>query len=469
MSAALLVGCLGGCLSNEGAAPPEALLLSPIATALVPSTGTPSHLLVLNSNFNLRYNGGSLHSYDLAVLNSAIDSACVAPRVGLTDAECRESETCAVAASCVLVPEQLTDVDDAGGQLLVTSVPGLLAGEVRVGSYGSSIAVDANAARVYLAIRADADITVVDLQPDGGLSCGGNGGELHTCDTAARHIDQTLANARGVTLQPDPLGISVQPLADLVAGDEGSALIVAHRSGAASFIVDRGDSLTLVDSLDGFSEELLAATRGPDGKVWMPSSLSPFIARIGVGLDGSAGLVAEDGLLYNAGLARVTGVTGDGALDARGVAFDGAGNTLVLTRSPGTLVVTDGGLGPDGRMRVLDSIEVGVGPSRVRTAMLHGREFAFVSCFDSRDVYVVDLLTRELAAVVRGMTGPFEFELDVARERAYIADFRTSVIRVVDLAPMLTCIDEPGVPGRECAPELIGLVGRPTTLQGGLR
>jgi DNA-binding beta-propeller fold protein YncE len=244
--------------------------------------------------------------------------------------------------------------------------------------------------------------------------------------------------------------------------------VVAHRSGAASFMIDRGDGLTLVDSLEGFSEELLATTLGPDGKVWIPSSLSPLIARLGIGLDGSADVVAEDGLLYNAGLARVGGVTGDGALDARAVAFDAAGNALVLTRFPGTLVLADGGLQPDGSLSVVASIEVGVGPSRLRVASLHGREFAFVSCFDSRDVYVVDLVARELAAVVRGMTGPFEFEVDTVRERAYIADFRTSVIRVVDLAPMLTCLDAPGEPNRECAPELIGLVGRPTTLQGGI-
>ena len=100
--------------------------------------------------------------------------------------------------------------------------------------------------------------------------------------------------------------------------------------------------------------------------------------------------------------------------------------------------------------------------------MLRGREFAFISCFDSRDVYVVDLEARELTAVVRGMSGPFEFEIDVQRERAYVADFRTSVVRVVDLTPMLNCYDEPGMTGRECTPQLLGLLGRPTGLEGGL-
>ena len=192
----MLVGLLCSCLSNPGEAPPTGLLLSPIATAMrQPSSGAPTHLLVLNSNFNLRYAGGSLHSYDLDVLNATIDAACVAPRAGLSDAECRETEGCAVPEACVVVPEQLERVDDAGGQLIVTTAPGLLVGEVRVGSYGSSVALDAAGERVYLGIRADADITVVDLEADGGLRCGGNAGEVHECDAAHRHVDQTLAAA----------------------------------------------------------------------------------------------------------------------------------------------------------------------------------------------------------------------------------------------------------------------------------
>ena len=467
---ALLSGLLGGCLSNPGAPPPEGLLLSPIAVAMQqPEVGAPTHLMVLNSNFNLRYNSGSLQNYDLAVMNQAIDEACVAPHAGLTDEECRETEGCAVAENCVIVPDGLDDVDDAGGQLLITRRAGLITGEVRVSSYGSTIALNAAGDRAYLGIRSDADITYVDVDvASGGLTCGERADVVHRCGDAFRHTDQSLAQARDIELPPDPLGINVRPLEDLVAGETGSALLVVHRSGAVSYLIDRGDGVTLVDTLTGLGDELLAASFGPDQRIWVPSAVSPLLTRVGVTLDGVADDVAEDGLVYNAGFARVVGVTGDGSLDARGVGFDSEGNTLVLTRSPGSLVVADGGIRPDGTLSVLASIEIGVGPSRMKVVTLRGREYVFVSCFDSRDVYIVDLLTRELTAVVRGMSGPFEFEIDVVRERAYVADFRTSVIRVVDLVPMLSCADEPGMTDRECAPELIGLVGRPTALQGGL-
>jgi hypothetical protein len=256
------------------------------------------------------------------------------------------------------------------------------------------------------------------------------------------------------------------PLEDLVAGESGSALLVSHRVGAVSYLIDRGDGLVLIDTLTGLLGEMVDLTLGPDGRAWLASSVSPLIARVGLTLDGTATDMPEDGLVYNAGIAQVRGVTGDGALDARAVGFDSAGNTLVLTRSPGTLVIADGGIQPDGSLSVLRNVEVGVGPSRLRVATLRGREYAFVSCYDSRDIYVVDLVARELAAVVRGMSGPFEFEIDTTRERMYVADFRTSVLRVVDLLPMLTCAEEPGVVGRECAPELMGIVGRPVSIQG---
>jgi hypothetical protein len=64
------------------------------------------------------------------------------------------------------------------------------------------------------------------------------------------------------------------------------------------------------------------------------------------------------------------------------------------------------------------------------------RRFAFVSCYNSREFYVIDLDLREPVAVVHGFSGPFELVLDRWRERIYVADFRSSVIRIVDLSPI---------------------------------
>jgi len=66
---------LGACnLHNEGVSPPEAALSYPIAVALSrePSPQAPRFLYVANSNFDLRYNAGSVHTYDLNKLDELL-------------------------------------------------------------------------------------------------------------------------------------------------------------------------------------------------------------------------------------------------------------------------------------------------------------------------------------------------------------------------------------------------------------
>ena len=462
--AAALVAALGGCLDNPGEAPPAGALLTPIATGLSSSSGgAPGFLYVLNSNFDVRYNSGSFQSYDLNVLETAMTDACVTPRAGLTDEECIASATCAPPENCVVVPEELAPVDDAGGDLLVTRVSGLLVGEVLVGSYGSDLVLDDAGQTAYLTIRSNRDVTRVEIDPaTGGLSCDESAGSRR-CGRSATESDTEAATARDVTYPADPLAIVARPLSSVEAGASGTALFVTHRSGALSYLVDRGAGVTLVDSLAGLGIETVASAYGPDDLVWVTSSLSSNVQRVGLLADASGGTTAEDAFLYDAGAARLSGV---GAVDARAVAFDSEGHTLILTRTPGSLVIASGLPDANNELTAIASVDIGAGPARLQLATLAGRELAFVSCYDSRDMYVVDVRARSLTAVIRGMSGPFDFELDPTRNRLYVADFRTSVLRVVDLEPLVTCLSNPGMLGVECAPELIGLVGRPAAAPG---
>jgi hypothetical protein len=190
-----------------------------------------------------------------------------------------------------------------------------------VGSYGSTIALNATGDRAYLGIRSDADITSVDVDlASGGLTCGDSADVVHRCTDAFRQVDQSFAAARDIELPTDPLGISVRPLAELVAGETGSALLVVHRAGAVSYLIDRGDGLVLVDTLTGLSDELLAASFGPDERVWVPSAVSPLITRVGVTLDGWRTRWPKTVWSTTPASLVWSGVTGDGTLDARGVA-----------------------------------------------------------------------------------------------------------------------------------------------------
>lgn len=453
-------------LSNEGAPPPEGAISFPVGIAL-DDAAAPSRLYVLSSNFDLRYNSAAVQTYDLDTLEAALQTNCVAPRAGLTEEECEAAPGCAIPEECVVVPDQLQNPDDAGGALLVTQVSGLLLGEALLGSYASAIANSPDGNRLYISVRSDADLTHIDVSPSGELSCGGTPGVRHECTRDFREVDVEDAAARSVELPSDPVDLFVGSLSDLTPGAAGNYILMAHRDGQVSYIFDdpAGDAgPELRDVSQNEVAELVTITSGPDGVAWMPSQRSTLIARAGLTLSGLAGEDAHAALVYDAGpvaVARLDTSFGD----IREVKFDSSGRAVLLSRIPTALLFTGTAPEADRSLAVDGLVEVGQGPSRVVLGMVEGREFAFVSCFDSRDIYVIDLERRVVATVIRGMSGPFEMSIDPTRNRLYVADFRTSAVRVVDISPLGACLTGPGVEGRECAPELIGVLGRPVAAE----
>ena len=105
-------------------------------------------------------------------------------------------------------------------------------------------------------------------------------------------------------------------------------------------------------------------------------------------------------------------------------------------------------------------------PSRVQIAEVPARGdtvvLAFVSCFLSRNVQVIDTDLFQGLTTLTNVSGAFEFVIDAPRRLMYMADFSTSVIRVADLQPILDCLESTSAEeGEECAPRLLGLVGLP--------
>jgi hypothetical protein len=115
------------------------------------------------------------------------------------------------------------------------------------------------------------------------------------------------------------------------------------------------------------------------------------------------------------------------------------------------------------------TVTLGSGPSKLSIATLGDAEdavrVAAVSCFNGREVFIVDLETMFTRAVVPNLSGPFDLALDGARQKLYVADFRTSVVRVIDLSPLtapaLTDSSDEPVP----APRVIATLGRPQSIQ----
>ena len=108
--------------------------------------------------------------------------------------------------------------------------------------------------------------------------------------------------------------------------------------------------------------------------------------------------------------------------------------------------------------RVKRTAVVGAGASRVTTGVLGGRPTAVVACFDARALFVIDLQTMLTRSVVPNLSGPFDLELDEERARVYVSDFRSSVIRVIDLGALT---DSQG----EASAAVIATLGTPRVLQ----
>jgi len=438
----LLVLLGTGCLDNPGIAPPEREFNFPVTGRLWPAAA-PTHLLVANSNFDLRYNGGTLATWSLAPLEACLN-ACNDRGISGEDCFLREG------------PQVGSDE---------VACPGLFHSEVVIDSFAADVALSPMEDRVYVPVRSASGIFRVELAADGTLSCGGG----RRCDDAHEGVNDTEARRRELSFPADPVGIYVGSTTDDLGLPSGTGdyILLSHREGATSLLSAPGDAQpTLIDVHAGFAPNLAAIARDPvSGLMWIPSASRPALDRAGIALNNPAALT--DGFVYDAGSLQLRGVdTGAaGFADARQVVFDPRGRraAYVLARRPRALFVVQPDEGLDS-LELVAQVNLGEGPSRLtvqemRAGTPDAHMLAFVSCFDSRDVYIIDVDRARLVSVYRGVSGPFDLAVDPRTERLYITDFRASVIRVVDLEPTLDCLA--GTTSGECTPVQLGMIGRP--------
>ena len=466
---------LSGC-ANEGSPPPLGRIYFPTALSISPDNSMErGQLFVANSNFDLKYNRGSLQSYDLQRLNEVLDEHC-----GSRTREERDR--------CGVIPEE-DPRPDLTGAIDLRRVSGLLISEVIIGSYANGMGVSrmgTEGGRIYMPVRSDANLTFVDVDAEGCLSCGGdtnacdlNEAQRHECTDAFRSGDDESATVRGIELPADPVAVTVGPVADLVSFDApGSYVLMAHRGGRVSLFLDALDGVSvtprLVHTLEGLPTELVTLNVDPRSRTaWIPNAIEPIVSRVGVAIDDDLGAL-DRSFLYDAGNLRLAGIdTGPvaGFGDTREVEFDprpDVRRAYILSRLPRALLTVDTDESLDAA-EIVDIVEVGNGPSRLQVEHFDAsdRTLAFISCFDSRDLYVVDVDAARLVGIVRGLGGPFELAVDVVRNRLYLTDFAQSVIRVLDLQPMFDCLEDEefGAVTRECTPAPLGFIGRPRPVQ----
>lgn len=402
-AATLLAGILCGCWpDSSGIDPPADSFFFPTGLTLARDG---SRLLVANSNFNLRYNGGTV--------------VAVRIRDGGPDGACCAGQACAV--RCVDAEIEGCDgvcADPVDERAFVAA-----AETVGIGSGATDAAMSPDGRRAYVTVRGDGSLTWIDVdpaadRPGGLLSCNPDAGNRR-CDGG--HTVVRTGN-RWVPAEPY----------SLIADD--SWVVVGHvTSGAVSlFRVAASRPPTLERVVDDFPTGSNGIARHPTSGWFFLASrdsrlIYPFTISAGDWRPG-------EGPAVSVGRAIPVDASSGGS-DSRFIAFSPAGDRAWVTnRSPASLLVVDTSSGTGGR--VVDMIELGAGPSRVAVLPLAGGGYLVLAvCFDAREMYVVDPSLRAVIDVTRTGAGPHAVVADAASGRVYVANFGESSVWVFDMRP----------------------------------
>jgi DNA-binding beta-propeller fold protein YncE len=428
-------------LDNLGDPPAPANIYLPTGLLLSAQNGSdaPRFMYLINSNFDLRYNRGSVQAYDLDALDHAVE-ACATP-----------------GPDCIIDPASI------------------MTDEVLVPSLATSFATSPDHKRLYLATRTAPSMTFIDLDEGASqnvLDCGDVDRECSA--DRARGADPNR-NRRRVVLPNEPVALVTLPVAsleDASAGptDSGNLVLIAHRAGQASLFYDPGAAGP--DLVDVRNNLLLE----PTDLAWDPLTKLAYLSiyarngvidqikvldRVGIAIQPDL----QDTFLYD-GDQLVLDATAR-QRDTRGIKMNPAhaGQALVASHDPSALLFVDvatdaSGDIPAASANTRETVPMGDGATRIALGDLGGRPIAAVSCFDSSQVYLIDVTTSEVLSIVHNLNGPFELVIDGARKRLYVADFRSSVVFVMDLGPAA----DNGAGDRTDLP-IIATLGTPKALQ----
>jgi len=415
-AAALLVGCP----SNNGTDPPADGFFFPIAAAQNTRGDT---LYVANSDFDLRYNGGSVVSVDLGLVRArAATVAAQGPQ------NCTPDPNVAGAAICpareFIRASATRKINPFAVDLAIAQYP--------------------NRERVYVIVRGDGSLTWLDATADGGLDCGGEGGPASVCDDAHRAGVDTAQSPVGARLPPDPSSISVDPQRGWVVVSHQSvdpafarASLFRDPSFAAGQGVGGPTLLNVVGGLGPGLSDLALLGRDPADptrSTWVSTSRSEASLTFLQAYPGNPQLGDALPFLYRSASARVEGLS-TGA-NNRSVLLDRTrpGRAYLVSRAPEALLTVQFDPLAPTRIQVVDAVPLPPGPSRL--AYVPGaRPMVMVVSFDARQATLVDLGAQRVVGQVFTNRGPHTVVVDTQAPWAYILDFLDAAVEVIDLRP----------------------------------
>ncbi len=418
-----------GCPSNIGIDPPGDVFFYPVSAAASPSG---NWLYVTSSDFDLRYNGGTVAPLDLTCLRTRITDPAHSRCAALPAAP---------AIRCV------ADRDQPGAS--VCEARAFIRGDQvrRISPYAvdSAVARYPDRTRLYVAVRGDGSITWFDLDDQGGLDCGA-AGPLALCGDDHRAGSDTSQSPTAARLPPDPSSISLDPARGWV--------FVAHQTNEAgvprasllrdSAVNGGGGAPVLLSVLNSLSPGLSGAVLLPraDGSAerstWMLTSRAEATFTFIQAYAGNEVLRDASPFLYRSALIQVRGLAGGG--DSRAIALDPdptKRRAFVASRAPEALLTVSLDPANPTAANVIDAIPVPQGPSRLAVRTVNGRTQVLVVSFDARRVTIIDPDERRVVGQVVTRRGPHQAILDPSPGQPflYVVDFLDGALEVIDLRP----------------------------------
>ncbi len=460
---ALVYLALTGCgIGESGIAPPNDRIFFPASVTVDQSGGW---LFVVNSNSDLRYNAGTLVAVDLA-------KAAAHRRARDNWPRCQRNtflpEAGAPRENCCrdFLDDRILNCDERG---YVET-----AATVRTGSFGGSMIGQTyvrdgqTIQRLYVAVRAEPSITVVDAVVRGGrmtLRCSAEGEANAICADDWK-ITEGGSPEAPVDFPEEPSGMSLDPKLGLLYVGHLSTFSARSTSLGGISVIDVCAPQVVGPRLASVTTSVFPGTQihavnaltvplpgDPAGSVFATARFTSDVGELRLGgaepIDCSAGQVPpgpRDVTLVTRG-GFIASPLGARQADLRGLAFSPDRSfAYVLHRqyetagvyNPSIVLMMDRRLDARGEPvnRALDLLEVCRGPTRLRLHDAGRGPRLFVNCFEGGQLYVIEPGTFTVQAISEVGHGPADLEFSPADPTvAFVAAFADNSVAVIDLRP----------------------------------
>ena len=384
----IITALCSGCFESKGIDPPHDRFIYPVATAV---TNNGDYLMVVNSNFDLRYNAGTILMVDLQ-------------KVADTDG----------------------NINNEADVILKDRV-------LELGAYASDLKLTPDGSRALIPVRGESAVLVIDISNSGEIHCGEE--DDLRCDD-----DHRIKSTEDFDLPIEPYMVTSADFTYLPNNNNQTVTMgfITHLAGGEVSLacLDKRTPPALIDVLDELPEAVSGIAVQPGTNIlFVTSRREAKISRLRL-VYGDAEFPCNRPYFYKLGTITVSGLSS--GIDSRDVAFSPDGKyAFAANRSPDSLVIINTSE-EDPSNKVVSIVEVGAEPSLVVPHMEtddDGNEklYVYVVCYEANRIYVIDPERREKESIIITREGPHSLVFDPRRPKAYITHFVENTIGVIDL------------------------------------